>query len=215
MDRKRFFKEGIKELGKAAYKTPAGEWFDRRLHGFANMLDPQGLDSFEKRARESQKAESEETQFHAPAFPYGLPRPPGAAADFQKKCTQCGDCIIACPYGVLFHTQTGPVLDPNLEACRLCEDYPCIEACDEGALLPLANGTVPGFGTAIIDSDSCLNRPKQKQCKICVSECPIDGMVNRRGKEPEIEVCTGCGICVAECPTGAIGIVDSDIADRV
>lgn len=221
MDRKRFFKEGIKELGKAAYKTPVGEWFDRRLHGIANMLDPRGLDyqrnknSSDEKSRPSIEHSDDTVDFgiDSPAFPYGLPRPPGAVDEFQQKCTQCGDCIIACPYGVLFHSSTGPVFDPNLEACRLCKDYPCIEACDDGALLPLKKNTLPGFATVLIDEDTCINAPGKKQCKECVNVCPVDGLLNRKGKVPEVDFCVGCGLCVSECPTGAIHVIDRDLAD--
>jgi ferredoxin-type protein NapG len=184
----------------------------------ANFLDPQGLDYMaEKRKKQAESSESasddsvNQTEIQSP-FPYGLPRPPGAVSDFQKKCTQCGDCIIACPYGALFHTSTGPVLDPNLEACRLCEDYPCIESCDDGALLPLKKNTLPGFGVAVIDENACLNGPGKKQCKLCVDSCPVDGLTNLKGKMPDVEFCVGCGICISECPTGAIVVVDREVS---
>lgn len=71
--------------------------------------------------------------------------PPGAditGKRFLSKCTACSDCIYACPYSVLFPVpddKTGkyfPHMDVNLNACMLCKDYPCISACETGALLP-------------------------------------------------------------------------------
>lgn len=74
-----------------------------------------------------------------------LQYPPGVdktAKRFLSKCTGCGDCIYACPYSVLFPVMDDargkhlPRMDVNLNACMLCKDYPCIAACETGALLP-------------------------------------------------------------------------------
>ena len=77
-----------------------------------------------------------------------LLRPPGALpeAEFLLSCTRCNGCVEACPHGSIVKAppQAGPaagtpqILPANLP-CYLCEDLPCIKACSDGALLPLAS----------------------------------------------------------------------------
>ena len=71
-------------------------------------------------------------------------RPPYALAelDFLLACTRCGNCIEACPHGVIFplsarlggQVAATPALDLLHKGCHLCEDWPCVVACDAGAL---------------------------------------------------------------------------------
>ena len=70
-------------------------------------------------------------------------RPPGASTelDFLSHCTRCGECIPACPHGTIFplgaHTGVAvntPALDLINKACHLCDDFPCISACETDAL---------------------------------------------------------------------------------
>ena len=72
-----------------------------------------------------------------------LLRPPGAhgESDFSAHCIKCGACMQACPYlairpagsdvGMAVGT---PIVDARSQACRLCEDFPCVAACPTGAL---------------------------------------------------------------------------------
>src|SRR5256885_3395681 len=68
-------------------------------------------------------------------------RPPGAVVEelFLDRCTRCGDCLPACPYGsIKKDVATGyPVIFANESPCYLCEDFPCIAACETEALLPV------------------------------------------------------------------------------
>lgn len=121
---------------------------------------------------------------------------------------------MACPYGAIFSVPDvhGPVLDPNHIPCHLCEDFPCIEACPEEALLPLGSDTLPGFGTAEVHLDACLNRERPKggkKCKLCQEVCPVEDTVSydRKGLPSMADHCTGCGVCVEQCPTGAIQVL--------
>src|SRR5213075_1507266 len=71
-------------------------------------------------------------------------RPPGAASEvaFLAACTRCGDCIDVCPvHAILKMPANGgglaagtPYIDPTTRACIACEDMPCANACETGAL---------------------------------------------------------------------------------
>ncbi len=227
VERRKFFSDGLKGLAKDFYNTPIGEYFDRRLHGLANMLDPRGLDHV---MREHGLGGSDDDSA-APA-PGARPddrnfaRPPGALPDpqaFRDACTRCGDCIIACPHGAIFRQglESGPVLDPNLAACRLCPDTPCITACGDGALLPLPGNSLPKFGQAELIDGRCRNESAQEKssrgsksgrkmdrkasyCRECQRACPVSGVItyDRKTKLPRFDpdICTGCGLCVQACP---------------
>ncbi|MCE9599139.1 MAG: 4Fe-4S binding protein [Spirochaetia bacterium] len=194
-------------------KTPVGALLDHRLQAFSNLLDPKALHVPEPVPTVTLPAEK----------PRGLARPPGALKDpkkFDKACTRCADCIVACPYGVLFQMgpRTGPLLDPNLNACRVCPDTPCIEACETGALRKLRKTSRPKFGLARLKPQLCRNHESRQPegkvsrsnlCKICARECPEDKVISfGKDKLPVFaKNCTGCGQCVHVCPTQAI-IVD-------
>ena len=209
MDRRGFFGEGLRELAADFLRNNAvGRVLDRQLQGLANVLDPRGLDYLLDRQGQEDLHE-----------PPPAARPPGALADaeaFDAACTRCGDCIEACPYGVLYASDesSGPLLDPNHVACHLCPDFPCIAACSDGALLPLAEGYVPRFGQAELQPGRCANLPfnygfrprdrlgRPRVCRSCRDACPVEGVVRfGRGPEPEFsDQCTGCGQCVEACP---------------
>ncbi len=137
-------------------------------------------------------------------------RPPGAIAEtaFLQKCTRCEACVKACPhwaigmareeYGDAMGT---PIIDPRQSPCYWCRDFPCIEACKEGALI-FDESTLP-MGRARIIRDSCLAWQGHR-CQSCVTNCPIGRRAigwNFRG-QPEInsQNCTGCGVCLYVCP---------------
>lgn len=192
-------------------KTPVGSAIDKQLLAFSNLLSPEHF-----------TPPAPVPPADAPP-PRKLARPPGALKDpkkFNKACTKCGDCIVACPYGVLFQMgpASGPLLDPNLNACRLCPDMPCIDSCETGALKKLRKKQNPRLGVAVVSESLCRNHesrkprlaPGQKSqtCKICVRECPVKGAISL-GKDrlPDIaKSCTGCGQCVHVCPNHAIRV---------
>lgn len=211
MDRKDFFTDGIKDVIRDIAKTPVGSIIDRQLQGISNLLAPDWLDM--------SGMEGEE---RIPSVQENLPRPPGAVQNpdlFDKNCTVCGNCIVACPHETLFQIPgiRGPVLDPNIRACRLCHDYPCINSCETGALKKLKKNHLPWFGTAFVSEEKCHNHPHIRQrnnakgqpyCKICQMGCPVKGTVSfSRKKFPVFsDTCTGCGMCSLVCPADAIEI---------
>jgi ferredoxin-type protein NapG len=248
MDRKDFFKTGLTQTAKSLYNSRIGAIIDQQLQSFVNFLEPFAQPA-RNPASSSKKTDNAASGFHPEtqsddgreaATPVkkkrGFPRPPGSVRDperFRQICTECGDCIIACPYGAILRAPGiyGPVMDPNLAACALCKDYPCIQACDERALLPIPEGFLPKFGHAILNPQLCRNVPgkqenqtagkksgksaarkakSKKLCRACVEICPIPDAVSLLKGPIRIPAfahhCTGCGLCVHECPESAIRI---------
>jgi len=210
VDRKNFFKSGIKQIAAELYQTPAGALIDNWLQGLSNALAPYAWGA----------KHGEAPGDAAQSFRKFFPRPPGALpgpADFTAACTNCGDCRDACPHGTLIFlsSDSGPVFNPNFNPCRLCADFPCIAACREGALLALPKRTLPKFGQAFLKNETCLNHPlnreRKKQegakrlnyCRRCLNACPVLKAIRFDERRfPEFSgICTGCGMCVMACPT--------------
>ncbi len=149
--------------------------------------------------------------------PVALHRPPGAVAEalFLQRCTGCDDCRLACPHGSIlkaprrFRQAAGtPFIDPATAPCWLCDDLPCVTACEVQALTPDADP----MGTAHISRYECLNS-LGSECSTCVERCPVEGAIafHRPAKAPIVcpALCAGCGICQYVCPApgAAIGIL--------
>lgn len=140
-----------------------------------------------------------------------LIRPPGALLEskFTKLCSRCGECIKACPYIALqpvinaseFDRGT-PCLRVGTSYCRFCADFPCINACQTGALI-LKEGPRK-IGTAVPQRSKCL-RVQDVGCDACKKICDKTfKAISFAGKnqEPAIDknVCSGCGACLVVCP---------------
>jgi ferredoxin-type protein NapG len=185
--------------------TPAAE--QRPLPRVISWLE-EYLPAAPEQATEEQRAR--------PRVPRTLPilRPPGAVEEsaFLERCSRCGDCASACPHGAIrvagprFGGAEGtPYIDVASQPCWLCEDMPCISACNDAALV--ANGD--RMGTASINRFDCLNS-LGPACDVCVEKCPIDGALRRvRGRPPVVEsaLCVGCGVCAYGCPAPRNAIV--------
>ena len=166
-------------------------------------------------------------------------RPPFAISelDFLLKCTRCNDCITACPHNTVFalsarlgvEVLATPALDLSNKACHLCQDWPCVTACQTRALaFPVqkteqqdqqdktARPAPPKLARAILDKTSCLPY-MGPECGACGSVCPIPGAIEWDMTRPKINpaLCVGCGLCRETCITSpkSIRIVAKTPAD--
>ncbi|MGI6105610.1 MAG: 4Fe-4S dicluster domain-containing protein [Raoultibacter sp.] len=150
-----------------------------------------------------------------------LIRPPGTTSesDFMARCIKCGRCIEACPYVSIIpaEIQDGfaegtPIIDVREQACRLCEDFPCIEVCPTDALKAVETRKDVDMGYAVINEDVCIAFQGMR-CEVCYRVCPLIDeaiKIDYRMREGDAihsvfapiidtEVCVGCGLCVERC----------------
>jgi len=149
-------------------------------------------------------------------------RPPFALdeLDFLLACTRCDACIKACTYQVIFplsarrgaQVMSTPVMDLLNRACHLCEDWPCVQACETGALkLPISEDNEnleaeqqaplwPKLARVTVDQKTCLPYTGP-ECGACHGSCPIPGALLWKSEKPLINerVCSGCGLCREAC----------------
>ena len=140
-----------------------------------------------------------------------LIRPPGAISErhFLQACTRCDACIHACPKDAIrkapksmgFLVMGTPYIDPIKTPCVMCDDLPCIPACEDNALLPVEREDV-NMGYAILNKKNC-KAYSNIFCQQCVIDCPVPGAITQRDMKPIIhkDVCTGCGVCARSCHT--------------
>ena len=147
-------------------------------------------------------------------------RPPYALAedDFLSKCDRCGKCAEACQFNVIFklpdrlgdRVAGTPALDLVNRGCHMCQDWPCVAACEPGALsIPItddegeaepAPSELPVLARASIDTALCLPY-LGPECGACASACPVpDALIWKDRIKPVItRDCTGCGMCREVC----------------
>lgn len=139
-------------------------------------------------------------------------RPPYAISEleFLLACTRCNACIEACPHNVIFplaarlgaDVVNTPALDLLKKGCHLCEDWPCVNACEDNALvLNEAESVKPEkFTRAVINESTCLPF-SGPECGACVSVCPVEGALTLELEKPIIdqELCLGCAMCREVC----------------
>ena len=138
-------------------------------------------------------------------------RPPWALGEtlFTQRCTRCGDCIGACPTGILYKGRGGfPQVDFSHGECLFCPD--CTAAC-EPAALQKSPGRAPWALRAALDTEACIAF-QGVECRACADPCEPRAirMRPRIGgvalPEIELSACTGCGACYAPCPVQALRI---------
>lgn len=148
-------------------------------------------------------------------------RPPGAVEEsmFLERCTKCGDCQTACPYQAirpandrLSAANGTPTIEADHQACLMCPDFPCITACQTGALQSTSPKVI---GTAVIKPELCLAGQGQP-CRECVDQCPEPGAITTQGSAPIViaDACTGCGVCRAACVAPDNAVVLMPILQR-
>ncbi|MCB1144366.1 MAG: 4Fe-4S dicluster domain-containing protein [Leptospiraceae bacterium] len=203
IDRKDFFKKGIKSIFKTVKETKE----------VVSAVPEVIKESFTEKTTEDEEkmALNRIPQYtrkkHVTRNLFFLPGALSPPEKFYAKCTSCGDCIHICPYDAVFpffdpkKNKSFPYLDPNSKACMLCKDYPCIDACKVGALKKLKKQQ-PKIGKAKLNFEFCLNHSGEEVCHTCEEVCPVDSAISIQSGKPKITAkCVGCGICVQSCPT--------------
>lgn len=135
----------------------------------------------------------------------GWLRPPGAVEEkmFLERCTGCADCVKACPHDAIqtLSSNDTPVIFPEESPCQLCEDLPCIVACEADALLPLDGLSQVNMGVAKVWPKMCT---AGNGCNACVSKCPTGAISMDFGLfhiSVDDTLCVGCGVCQYICRT--------------
>lgn len=133
--------------------------------------------------------------------------PPWAAGGetFHDLCDGCGDCVTACPPGIVISGPGGrPEVDFGRGACSLCGA--CAAACPSDALAD--RGQAPWPHAAEIGS-SCLSI-QGIACRLCEEHCEPrairfhPALGGRALPSIAAETCTACGACAHVCPAHAI-----------
>jgi ferredoxin len=149
-----------------------------------------------------------------------LLRPPGAVDDahFADLCVGCGNCVRACPAGIIepnldFARARGfltPMLNFENDYCR--EDCTaCTHVCPTGAIreLTLEGKRNTPIGLAVVDRDLCVlsDESQWQDCAACQMACPytaveiaFDEDTYRSSVIIHPELCVGCGACPPRCP---------------
>jgi ferredoxin-type protein NapF len=134
-------------------------------------------------------------------------RPPWALAEpaFLAACTRCGDCVRACPQGILALVRGYPEVSFARAECTFCGK--CREACAPRALRG-AEGAPPWRLLALI-GERCMTL-RDVVCRSCGDACGEAAIrfFPRLGgaARPEVQAdrCSGCGACISACPAGAV-----------
>ena len=140
-------------------------------------------------------------------------RPPWAVSEalFVERCTRCGECLRACPYGIIKAGRGKfPVLDFSQHGCSFCKE--CVAVCEPKVLnFDPSEGAEPWALIATI-LPACLSL-NAIICRSCGEVCEaraISFKLELGGvARPNVnnESCTGCGACFAVCPVKAVKIL--------
>jgi ferredoxin-type protein NapG len=91
------------------------------------------------------------------------------------------------------------------KACHLCNDWPCVEACEPGALIHPEQESdevesLPYIAHVEINTQTCLPY-LGPECGACASSCPVPGALLWDMEKPRIdpETCVGCSLCREAC----------------
>jgi ferredoxin-type protein NapG len=196
LHRRGFFSEGLRHLMK-----PLAEIVEKRLD---RVGLPLAGDELEREGR-------------PPPVPVASPerpvlRPPGALdePEFLERCLSSGQCVRVCPVSAIKWEQSAdpkrqgkPFIDAQAQACVVCADLACMNACPSGALVPVPKEEIH-MGLAVLDAGLCL-RSHGEDCQICADKCPLGSRaisIPYPGASVEVHEpgCVGCGVCEMYCP---------------
>lgn len=202
--RREFFRHGLRNLFESVAKV-VGDRLER-------FQVPEGF--------------LKDTGLPAPAAPPGDPalerrvlRPPGALKEdlFVERCQRSGHCVTSCPVQAIRTVQSEdgrqhgtPFIDPQIQACVVCEGLHCMRACPTGALSFVPRHLIQ-MGLAEVRYDVCV-RSSGEDCQECVDKCPVGRSaieIPHFGGRVEVKTggCVGCGVCEMYCPTDPKAIV--------
>jgi Pyruvate/2-oxoacid:ferredoxin oxidoreductase delta subunit len=90
------------------------------------------------------------------------------------------------------------MIDAARQPCLMCEDAPCIAACEPGVLRADLSMKI---AEARISPMDCLAH-MGTLCTVCVERCPEESAIRLERGKPHVipSACTGCGICAHVCP---------------
>lgn len=137
-------------------------------------------------------------------------RPPWALAesDFVERCNSCGDCIPACPDGLIASGRGRlPQMDFTRGGCDFCGE--CVAACSTGALVLDESAAATPWAIKATIQPACLslNAVICRSCGEVCDERAIRFQLELGGVARPLlnsDQCTGCGACFAVCPIQAI-----------
>ena len=142
-----------------------------------------------------------------------LLRPPGALpeAEFLEVCYRCGNCVEVCPADAIRlypsddeNLSNTPIVDPDMQACVICDELACMNGCPSGALRLVDSPTDIRMGLAVVRESVCV-RSQGEDCTVCIDLCPLGDEAIRLSETGLVEVlepgCVGCGVCQFHCPT--------------
>jgi ferredoxin len=144
-----------------------------------------------------------------------LMRPPMSREehDFLSSCIRCGECMKACPTGILkpagiehgFRALWSPVMVPTEGWCQKgCNA--CSKACPTDAIMKyeIADKYKYKSGTAVFNSNRCISYTEGKFCSECVRVCPTNAIEFKKGWEPLPETSVSSAAPVAAAVTAPL-----------
>ena len=155
-------------------------------------------------------------------------RPPGAAdRKFNALCARCGNCMKACPYGLIVPDLGTSGLDGlftpvlkfrsrNTAQEQFCfqDCTACTQVCPSGAIrfMKKEEKQQTAIGLARVDKKKCIAWEKREYCVVCQEYCPYQAVieVEQNGVQCPVideQKCRGCGACESQCPALPIAIV--------
>lgn len=139
-------------------------------------------------------------------------RPPWSVVEdeFVAACTNCGDCLLACPEQIIeWGRGRYPIIDFKRGECTFCGD--CLNACQSAALNVAVE---PAFAFHIDINESCLAQ-HGVECRSCGDHCDVEAITFKPAvggiARPSVDfgACTGCGACIHTCPVGAVHVANT------